>query len=189
MVITGSMDARTKGKGAAETARKKSTFDAAAAERMTSREIGAWLDEREKRFAREYNIDLNGTAAAIRAGYKAGRAGASAAVTASRLLRDERVRAYRAALIRESVEDEALSAESLVIKLVDIYKRCMQAEPVMTWDSEAKQWKESGIWRFDARGAMKALEQLSRLLGLDAPAKVELSGGALEAFLREQENG
>lgn len=169
-------------------ARRKTEFDAERAEAMNSREIGAWLDEREKRFASEYNKDLNGTAAAMRAGYKGGRNGASAAVTASRLLRDERVRAYRAALIRESVEDQLLTTESLVQKLLEIYRRCMQAEPVLVWDSETKRWTESGEWRFDARGAMKALEQMSRLLGLDAPAKVELSSGALEAFLRETEN-
>lgn len=166
-------------------ARRKTRFDAERAEAMSSREIGAWLDDREKRFASEYNKDLNGTAAAMRAGYKGGRNGASAAVTASRLLRDERVRAYRAALIRESVEDQMLTKDNLLQKLLEIYRRCMQEEPVLAWDAETKQWKESGVWRFDSRGAMKSIEQMSRLLGLDAPAKVEISSGALEAFLRE----
>ena len=165
-------------------ARKKTGFDAEKAAAMSSREIGGWLDERERRFAEEYNKDLNGTAAAIRAGYKPGRDNASAAVQASRLLRDERIRAYRVAKIRESMEDQALTAENVVMKLLEIYRRCMAAEPVMTWDSEKHDWVESGVWKFDAKGATKALEQLSRLLGLGAPEKVELSGGALEAFLR-----
>ena len=164
---------------------KKKGFDAAAAEAMSSREIAAFLDERERRFAEEYNIDLNGTAAAIRAGYQPGRNNASAAVQASRLLRDARIRAYRVALIRERVEDQALTADNLVLKLLEIYRRCMAAEPVMEWDSEAHEWKESGVWRFDARGAARALEMLAKLLGLNEPARVELSGGALEAFLRE----
>lgn len=164
--------------------KKKTGFRAEQAEGMNSREIAAWLDERERRFAEEYNRDLNGTAAAIRAGYKPGRENASAAVQASRLLRNPAVRAYRVALIRESVEDQALNKDSLVLKLLEIYRRCMQGEPVLVWDSAEKAWVESGEWRFDARGATKALELLSRLLGTDEPTRVELSGGALEAMLK-----
>lgn len=160
----------------------KKQFDAQAAERMTAGEIEAYLDEREARFAREYVVDLNGTQAAIRAGYKPGAKGASAAVQASRLLRDARVRAYRAALIRESVEDMDVSRETLVLKLLEIYRRCMSAEPVQIWDSESKAWVNSGEWRFDARGAAKAIEQLSKLLGYDAPARTE-RGGTLEELL------
>ncbi len=164
--------------------RKKTGFDAEKAAGLSSRELAAYLDERERRFAAEYSKDLNGTAAAIRAGYKPGRENASAAVQACRLLRDPRIRAYRSALIRESVEDEELSTENVVLKLLEIYRRCMAAEPVLCWDTEKHDWVESGVWKFDAKGATRALEQLSRLLGLGAPEKVEISGGALEAFLR-----
>lgn len=165
--------------------KKKQDFDAAAAERMTAAEIAAYMDERERRFAEEYLVDLNGTQAAIRAGYKAGRNNASAAVTASRLLRDERVQLYRSALIRESVEDMDISRDALVLKLLEIYRRCMAAEPVMQWDSGTKEWRESGVWNFDAKGAMKALEQLSKLLGFDAPMRIDAGGEGLEALLGE----
>ena len=157
-------------------ARRKSGFDAEAAQRMSTREIAAFLDERERRFADEYGRDLNGTAAAIRAGYKAGKDGASAAVQASRLLRDPRVRAYRAAKYREETAAEIVTQEHMALELLKIYRRCMQVEPVLEWDSAAKEWVPSGEYRFDARGAIKALEQLSRLLGVDAPKKVDLSG-------------
>ena len=157
-------------------ARRKGEFDAQRAEKMNSKEIAAFLDERERRFADEYGRDLNGTAAAIRAGYKAGKDGASASVQASRLLRDPRVRAYRAAKYREETDAEIVTQEHMAKELLTIYRRCMQAEPVMAWDSSARAWVESGEWRFDARGAIKALEQLSRLLGVDAPKKLDLSG-------------
>ena len=170
--------------------RAKRDFDAAAAATMTSAEIAAYMDEKTRRFAEEFNVDMNGTQAAIRAGYKPGANNASAAHRAMLLLRDPRVRAYRVALIRESVEDMTLTKDSLVLKLLEIYQRCMSAEPVMEWDSDAKEWKESGVWRFDAKGATKALELLSRITGNDAPVKLENGEGELIVQLRKAaENG
>lgn len=175
----------SRGREAAVLARKKrADFDARAAESMSSAEIAAFLDERERRFAKEFNSSLNGTRSAIAAGYKPGKNNASAAVQASRLLRDERVRAYRVALIRESVEDRALTRDSLVLRLLEIIDRCMQKEPVMEWDASAREWVESGEWQFDAKGATRALQQLSKMLGFDAPVKHDLGGDGFEAFLR-----
>ena len=88
-----------------------------------------------------------------------------------------------AALIRESVEDMDVSRESVVLKLLEIYQRCMAAVPVLEWNSDTQSWEESGGWRFDARGAAKALEQLTKLLGLDAPVKLDAGGDGLEALL------
>ena len=167
---------------------KKTGFGAEAAEKMTASDVRAYLDDREAKFAEEYLKDLNGTQAAIRAGYKPGKDNASAAVQASRLMHDERVRAYRGALIRESVDDEVLSRESVVLKILEIYRRCMAAVPVMEWDGNAKAWKESGTWQFNARGAMKALEMLSKLLGFEAPVKIETVGG-IEKLLAELDGG
>ncbi len=163
--------------------KNKSDFSFAEAQLMSSADIRKYMDEREIKFAEEYLKDLNGTQAAIRAGYKAGKDNSSAAVTASRLMRDERVRAYRSALIRESVEDMDISRDSIVLKLIEIYRRCMSAVPVLVWDGESKEWVESGEWRFDAKGATKALEELSNLLGFEAPKKHEF-GENIEEFLK-----
>ena len=152
--------------------RARRDFDAKAAETMTSAEIAAYMDEKTRRFAEEFNVDMNGTQAAIRAGYKPGKDNASAAHRAMLLLRDERVKAYRLALIRESVENMAVSKDSLVLKLLEIYRRCMAAEPVMRYDTALKAWVESGFWQFDAKGATRALQQLSKMLGYDAPVKL-----------------
>lgn len=162
----------------------KKGFDPAAAETMTAREIAAFLDERARRFAEEYNVDGNGTQAAIRAGYKPGRGNSSAAHRAAALLRDPRVRAYRLALIRERAEDLALSKESVVLTLHEIVQRCMAAEPVLRYDSDAKAWVESGEWQFDSKGATRALQQLSKMLGFDAPVKLESEGGELVVRLK-----
>lgn len=150
--------------------KKRASFDAEAAESMTSAEIAAFLTERELKFAQEFNVCLNGTQAAIRAGYAPGEKNASAAVQACRLLRDPRVRAYRIALIRESAEDMALTKDALVLKLVDLYDRCTQAEPVLAYENG--EWVETGEWKFDSKGALRALEQLSKLFGYDAPMKL-----------------
>lgn len=169
--------------------RRKDEFDPQAASSMAAAEIAEYLDRREELFVREHLKDLNGTQAAIRAGYKPGKNNASAAVQASRLLRDPRIKAYRAALIRESVEDMAVSRELLVLKLLEIYQRCMAAIPVMAWDPDEKKWVESGEWRFDAKGAAKALEQLSKLLGLDAQQKRQPDGGGIEKIIQELGGG
>ena len=124
--------------------KSKKSFPAEKALQMTARQIGAYLNDREKKFAAEYLRDLNQTQAAIRAGYSAGKDNASAAATASRLMREPCVRAYRAALIRESVEDMDVSRESVVLKLLEIYQRCMAAVPVLEWNSDTQSWEESG---------------------------------------------
>ena len=174
-------------------ARKKaSEFDPEAAATMTSAEIAEYLSEREQKFAQEFNESLNGTQSAIRAGYSAGAKNASAAVQACRLLRDPRVRAYRTALIRESAEDLSISRESLLLRLIDVYDRCTQAVPVMTYDSSQKKYVESGEWEFDSRGALRALEQISKLFGLEAPLKLSgADGEPVRVVLSEEalENG
>jgi len=176
-------------KEAAAVARKvKTAFDAAAAATMTSAEIAAYMDEKTRRFAEEFNVDMNGTQAAIRAGYKPGANNASAAHRAMVLLRDPRVKAYRVALIRESVEDMTLTKDSLVLKLLEVYQRCMAATPVLQYDSATKSWEPSGEWQFDAKGATRALQQLSKMLGYDEPVKLENGEGGVLRVAFEQES-
>lgn len=148
--------------------------------RMTSEELGQKLRPKERLFVLEYLKDWNGTQAAIRTGYKAGKSNASAAVTASRLLRDERVKAYLDALIRESVDSKETSRESVILRTLELYRRCTKGEPVLVYDSEAKAWVESGEWKFDSKGAARALELLSKIMGYDAPVKIDSDGVVVE---------
>ena len=162
----------------------KKTFPAEKAGTMSSAEIGQWLDDRERKFHREYLRCMNGTEAAISAGYSAGKNNASAAVTASRLLRCPVGQAYRQAIFRESVEDITISRESVCLKLFEIFQRCMAVVPVMEYNSESRQYEETGFFQFDAKGATKALAQICTLMGFNAPKKLDVGGDGIEAFLR-----
>jgi len=168
--------------------KRKEEFDPERAARLPASEIAEYMTPREILFVKEHLKTLNGTQAAIQAKYKAGENNASAAVQASRLLRDPRIRAYRDALLRESVEDMALTSDNVLLRLTEIYQRCMAAVPVMMWDEQKREWVESGVWKFDAKGATKALEQIAKIMGMEAPQKVNVNGG-LEAFLRELGGG
>ena len=168
--------------------KRKEEFDPERAAKLPASDIAEYMTLREILFVKEYLKTLNGTQAAIQAKYKAGENNASAAVQASRLLRDPRIRAYRDALLRESVEDMALTSDNVLLRLMEIYQRCMAAVPVMTWDEQKREWVESGVWKFDAKGATKALEQIAKIMGMEAPQKVNVNGG-LEAFLRELGGG
>lgn len=161
----------------------KSKYTAEELADMTAKELEGLLVEKQRLFIREYMIDRNGTQAAIRAGYAAGKDNHQAAVTASKLLKDPVVSACRAALLREECDRLAVSRQEIVLEYMEIYKRCMARTPVMEWDSNSHQWVETGMWQFDAKGAANALDKLSGLLGYkdkqagDNRVTVTITGG------------
>ena len=161
----------------------KSKYTAEELADMTAKEREGLLVEKQRLFIREYMIDRNGTQAAIRAGYAAGKDNHQAAVTANKLLKDPVVSACRAALLREECDRLAVSRQEIVLEYMEIYKRCMARTPVMEWDSNSHQWVETGMWQFDAKGAANALDKLSGLLGYkdkqagDNRVTVTITGG------------
>ncbi|MGG1598050.1 terminase small subunit [Paenibacillus naphthalenovorans] len=74
------------------------------------------LTEKQKRFADEWLIDMNGSAAAIRAGYSP----RSADVTASRLLGNAKVRAYIDARMAELSKRTGVNQERIIRELARI---------------------------------------------------------------------
>lgn len=74
------------------------------------------LTEKQKRFADEWLIDMNGTAAAIRAGYSV----RSAEVTASKLLRNPKVRAYIDERMAEHSRRTGVTQERIIRELARI---------------------------------------------------------------------
>ena len=68
------------------------------------------LTEKQRRFCSEYPIDLNGTRAAIRAGYSPN----GAEVTGHRLLRNTKVAAQIDKALQERVERTELSADEVI---------------------------------------------------------------------------
>ena len=142
---------------------------------MTITELEKALKPEERAFAREYLADYNATAAVLRMGFDGTKP--AAANKGSKLLRRPQVREYVDALLREQAESAGVTKDGLIAQLLEIKQRCMAAEPVMTWDAESKSWVESGEYRFDAKGAAKAIEQMSKMLGYDAPVKVGTEDG------------
>lgn len=132
------------------------------------------MNPRQERFVTEYVIDLNGAAAAKRAGYTG--SDASLAVQASRLLRDANVSEAVDLLRKQRAEATGISAKSVLIRLNDVANRCMQVVPVMRYDQKTKAMvhvqeeneagQMVGVYEFDSSGANRALELLGKHFGL-----------------------
>ncbi len=123
-------------------------------------EVKKAITDKQKRFVREWLVDMNGTRAAIRAGYSE----KSAAQTASRLMKDPAVREYRDALLKEEFDSLGITRHSLAVEVWRVYERCAAATPVLQWDSNLREYIESGDWQFDAKGCLKALGMLNGML-------------------------
>ena len=114
------------------------------------------LNEKQKQFCEEYIIDLNGTQAAIRAGYSAKTANEQAA----QLLAKLSIQEYICELKNKRSERVKYSQDELMRDILEVKNRCMQANPVLD-----KEGNETGIWKFDCNGANKALDMLAKHVG------------------------
>lgn len=123
------------------------------------------LSNREEMFCREFIVDMNGTRAALRAGYSE----ASAKTTASTLLSNPNLLARVQELVRQRQVATRITAQSVLDNLQLVLDRCLQAVPVL--DREGNQ---TGEWQFDSRGATKALELMGKHLAMFTE-KVEVS--------------
>lgn len=118
-------------------------------------------------FCKEFIIDLNGKAAAIRAGYLPH----SAKVTASRLLTNANLRTRISELMDERSKRTMVDADFVVRNLLEVNARCQQAVPVMFFNPitnrmEQRKDEDKDIWEFDSNGANRALELLGRHLAM-----------------------
>ena len=114
------------------------------------------LNEKQKQFCEEYIIDLNGTQAAIRAGYS----GKTANRIASELLSKLDIQEYICELKNKRSERVKYSQDELMRDILEVKNRCMQANPVLD-----KEGNETGVWKFDSNGANKALDMLAKHVG------------------------
>lgn len=120
------------------------------------------LNDKQELFCLEYIIDLNGTQAAIRAGYSE----ATARQLASKLLTKPNIRTRIKALMEARSESTLVDAGYVVESLLKVAAKCQQAVPVMEWDPEAKCMKPTGEFKFDSVGANRALELLGKHLAM-----------------------
>ncbi len=125
------------------------------------------LNDKQKRFCEEYLKDMNGTQAAIRAGYSE----KTANRIASENLSKPDIKTYIQELQTDVQKRNEISIDEIVQNLIEIKNRCMQNVPVMTYDKVNMVYvqvlDENGrvIWNFDAAGALKALDLLMKHLG------------------------
>lgn len=120
------------------------------------------MTPKQERFCREYIIDYNGKQAAIRAGFSE----KTAKSQATHMLRKAEILACVRAMQHEQAERLAVSADFVILRLVETLERCMTAQPVMVWDPSTRQKVESGAYTFDSKGALRALELIGKHLGM-----------------------
>ena len=115
-------------------------------------------------FCLEYIKDFNGTRAYLDTGYKV--AYSTARTESGKLLAKPDIIARVKELIAERAERLCLSSDNVVLRLVDIYEKCMTEKPVMAFNYTTKQMEETGEYVFDSKGALKAMELIGRHLGM-----------------------
>lgn len=118
------------------------------------------LGEKQKRFVREWLVDMNGTRAAVRAGYSE----KSAANTASRLMKDPAVQAYRDELLKAKFDELGITRHSLAVEVYEMMQKCKGGTPHMVWNSDTRTYEPDGTWEQNEKGLYKGAELLSRLL-------------------------
>lgn len=136
----------------------------------------AKLNDKRKRFCEEYVIDLNGTQAAIRAGYSE----KTAAQQAEQLLRILEVQEYIQELMDARSERVQINADYVLNTIVETIERCRQAEPVRDKKGErvlveTPTGELAAAYVFDAKNVLKGTELLGRHLKLFTD-KVEHTG-------------
>ena len=83
------------------------------------------------------------------------------------------MRAYRDALLKEEFDSLGITRHSLAVEVWRVYERCAAATPVLQWDSNLREYIESGEWQFDAKGCLKALGMLHDMLERMTGAETE----------------
>lgn len=125
------------------------------------------LNDKQKRFCEEYLKDMNGTQAAIRAGYSE----KTAKSIANENLTKPDIQTYIQELQEGIKKRNDISVDEIIQDLIEIKNRCLQNVPVMYFDKIDKEWKQEGtvcgepVYKFDAQGALKALDMLMKHLG------------------------
>lgn len=120
------------------------------------------LTRREEMFCQYYTVNYNGADAARKAGY----AEKSAAKSACKLLKEERVLQRVREIQQETVEQLCISRHAVVLKMQELVDICMAAKPVLEWDYKEHKMVETGLFQIDSKGAAKALEMLGKYVGL-----------------------
>ena len=129
-------------------------------------ELEKKLKPKEKLFIEYLEEGMCKADAALSAGYGQGKNRASAATAASRILARDEVIEYRELRAQMICEELGISKNTVLSEIAKVHRRCMQAEEVMAWNPQTKEWEGTGEFKFDSRGALKALELMGESLGI-----------------------
>lgn len=130
------------------------------------------LTAKQAAFVKEYLVDLNGTQAAIRAGFSR----KTARVKASQLMDLPHVMEAIDVEMAQREERTGITQDYVLMGLKEVAERCLQRAPVVNMAGNQVQDEEGNhLWQFNAPGANKALELLGKHLGM-FKEKVEHSG-------------
>lgn len=139
------------------------------------------LTPRQERFCQEYLIDLNGTQAAIRAGYSR----KTANEQSTRLLANVHISTRIGALKAERTERTEITADYVLYGLKEVAERCLQRRPVMEFDYSEKRMVQKkdeeghAVWEFDSSGANRAFELLGKHVGIFEKDNKQKPAGAI----------
>jgi phage terminase small subunit len=125
------------------------------------------MTPRQNRFCEEYPIDLNGTQAAIRAGYS--KRGAD--VVAVRLLAKPEIAARVAELMKERSARTQIDADWVLEKAVAVFNRVTQEIEPALHPATRKQLKTKDgrpLFTFNAAAALRALEIVGKHVDVSA---------------------
>lgn len=119
------------------------------------------LNEKQKLFCEEYLIDLNATQAAIRAGYSK----KTARSIANENLTKPDIQDYIQKLQAGIAQRNKITQDEVLADLIEIKGRCMQARPVTFMGHQVTDSEGNNLWKFDAKGATKAIELIGKHIG------------------------
>jgi phage terminase small subunit len=115
----------------------------------------------ETRFVQEYLVDLNGSAACLRAGSTTRHPNKLAAQMKAR----PPVRRAIDAAMSERARQTGITAEWVLNNLKIVAERCLQAVPVLKRCAHQEE-DGQGLWSFDASGAIRSLELIGKHRGM-----------------------
>ena len=86
---------------------------------------------------------------------------------------------------RRKKRPEDINSELVKMELYNVYLKCMQEIPVMAKDKESGRMVPTGVYEFDARCALKALELLGDAVGVfKQPVVTSQEAPNYEEFLK-----
>lgn len=131
------------------------------------------LNLRQQMYCEEYIDNLNQTRSYMKV---FGLSYEKARNPACGLMKNPNVKAYIQYLKEQRAKEMNIDRTYVVKQALKTYQKCQEAEPVLKWDSEERRLKETGKYQFDSKGAVAALELISKLCGFNEAQKVELTG-------------